>query len=91
MLLQEMKTSTSDVMKSEIQTLLEKAEGEIRYYKEKVNKCQSDANSYGDRIGLLKKEGEYENATNTTITTWMVIFVTTFVSFASTEHKLNIV
>ena len=34
MLLQEMKTSTSDVMKSEIQRLLEEAEREIREWKE---------------------------------------------------------
>ena len=88
MLLHDMKTSTSDVMKREIQLLLEGAEGWIRKRKEEVSKYQSEANSYEDR---LRKEGEYENATNTTITTWMVVFVTTFVSFASTEHKLNIV
>ena len=81
MLLQEMKTSTSDVMKSEIQRLLEKAEGEIREWKEKVNKYQSQANSQEGRLGLLKKEGEYENATNTTIATWMVIFVTNICQF----------
>ena len=91
MLLQEMKTSTSDVMKSEIQRQLEGAEGWIRHYKELVNKRQSQANSREEELRLLKKEGEYENATNTTITTWMVILLQTFVSFASTEHKLNIV
>ena len=84
MLLQEMKTSTSDVMKSEIQHRLEQAEGEIRDYKELVNKRQSEANSREEELRLLKKEGEYENATNTTITTWMVILLQTFVSFAST-------
>ena len=81
MLLQEMKTSTSDVMKSEIQTQLEKAEGEIRMWKEEVNKHQSEAKSREDKIRLLKKEGEYENATNTTITTWMVIFVRNICQF----------
>ena len=90
MLLQEMKTSTTDVMKSEIQSLLEEAERKIRGHKEWANKQQSAANSQEEEIRLLKKEGEYENSTNTTITTWMIIFVT-FVSFASTEHKLNIV
>ena len=89
MLLQEMKTSTSDVMKSEIQRRLEEAERWIRVNKEGVNKWQSEVNSL--ELRLLKKEGEYENATNTTITTWMVILLQTFVSFASTEHKLNIV
>ena len=75
MLLQEMKTSTSDVMKSEIQRLLEEAEREISEWKERVSKCQSQANSYEDR---LRKEGEYENATNTTITTWMVYNICQF-------------
>ena len=73
MLLQ-MKTSTSDVVKSEIQRLLEEAEREIRGYKGLANKRQSETNSSEERLGLLKKEGEYENATNTTITTWMVIY-----------------
>ena len=91
MYLQEMKTSTSDVMKSEIQRQLKETERGIRYYKEKANKSQSKANSQEEELRLLKKEGEYENATNTTITTWMVILLQTFVSFASTEHKLNIV
>ena len=81
MLLQEMKTSTSDVMKSEIQHRLEQAEGEIREYKESANKYQSEANSLGEELRLLKKEGEYENATNTTITTRIVIFVTNICQF----------
>ena len=81
MLLQEMKTSTSDVMKREIQLLLEEAEGWIRKRKEEVNKYQSQASSLEDRLRLLKKEGEYENATNTTITTWMVVFVTNICQF----------
>ena len=76
-----MKTSTSDVMKSEIQLLLEQAEGGIRKNKEEVNEYQSQASSLEDRLRLLKKEGEYENATNTTITTWMVIFVTNICQF----------
>ena len=69
MLLQEMKTSTSDVMKSEIQSLLVKAEVKIREWKEGANKRQSKANSLEEELRLLKKEGLYENATNTTITT----------------------
>ena len=81
MLLQEMKTSTSDVMKSEIQRRLEEAEGKIREWKEGANKRQSKANSLEEELRLLKKEGEYENATNTTITTWMVIFVTNICQF----------
>ena len=81
MLLQEMKTSTSDVMKSEIQSRLEEAEGEIRNNKEYANNFQSEANSLEEELRLLKKEGEYENATNTTITTWMVIFVTNICQF----------
>ena len=75
MLLQEMKISTSDVMKSEIQRLLEEAERGIRVYKEEANKYQSEANGREEELRLLKKEGEYENATNTTITTWMVILL----------------
>ena len=81
MLLQEMKTSTSDVMKSEIQRLLEQAERKIRTCKEGVNTYQSEANSQEEELRLLKKEGEYENATNATITTWMVIFVTNICQF----------
>ena len=68
MLLQEVKTSTSDVMKSEIQRLLEEAERWIREWKEGVNEYQSKANSREEELRLLKKEGEYENAANTTIT-----------------------
>ena len=81
MLLQEMKTSTSDVMKSEIQSLLEKAEGQIRYWKELANKEPSEVNSREERLRRLKKEGECENATNTTTTTWMVTFVTNICQF----------
>ena len=81
MLLQEMKTSTSDVMKSQIQRLLEEAEKWIRMWKGEVNKYQSQASSREEELRLLKKEGEYENATNTTITTWMVIFVTNICQF----------
>ena len=68
-------------MKSEIQRLLEEAEREFHRDKESANKRQSEVNSYEDRIGVLKKEGEYENATNTTITTWMVLFVTNICQF----------
>ena len=81
MLLQEMKTSTSDVMKSEIQRRLEEADRRIRYWKEEANKEQSEVNSREEELRLLKKEGGYENATNTTITTWMVIFVRNICQF----------
>ena len=62
-------------MKSEIQRRLEEAEGMIRMWKEEANKRQSEANRREERLRLLKKEGEYKNTTNTTITTWMVISV----------------
>ena len=74
MLLQDTKKSTSDILKSEIQHQLEEAEKGIHNWKEKANKCESEADSREERIGLLKKEGEYENASNTTN---MVIFVIT--------------
>ena len=80
MLLQEMKTSTSDVMKSKIQRRLEKAEGRICDNKKWASMQQSAANSWEVRLRLLKKEGEYENATNT-ITAWMVTFVTNICQF----------
>ena len=60
-MLQEMERSF--FMESEIQT----AEGEIRKWKEWVNEKQSEANSREEELRLLKKEGEYESATNTTI------------------------
>ena len=64
MLLKEEKTAASDDMKSEIQHRLETAEGKIHKYKEKVNKEQSEAQSYKVKLGLLVKEGEYESTTN---------------------------
>ena len=64
MLLKEQKTATSDDMKSEIQRLLEKAEGEIRKWKELVTEEQSKVNSHKERLGLLVKEGEYELLTS---------------------------
>ena len=38
--------------------ILEEAEGGIQWYKGQVNKYESDANHYEERLGLLKKEGE---------------------------------
>ena len=64
MLLKEEKTATSDDMKREIQSRLVEAEGDIREYKEEVNKFQSAAKSLEERLGLLVKEGEYESTTN---------------------------
>ena len=64
MLLEEQITAASDDMKSEIQRLLETAEGKIHKYKEKVNEYQGEAKSYKVKLGLLVKEGEYESTTN---------------------------
>ena len=62
-MLEEKKTATSDDMKSEIQRRLVEAEGWIRRRKEETNKCQSSANLYEERLGLLVKEGEYKRTT----------------------------
>ena len=59
-MLEEIKKAASDEIKSEIQRLLEDAEGDIRYYKEKVNEYQREAESAEGQLGHLKKEGEYE-------------------------------
>ena len=55
---QELKTSTNDVMKIEIQHQLEEAEGKIRQWKEKVNEYQRQVNEHSGKLGPLKKEGE---------------------------------
>ena len=59
-MLEEIKKTASDEIKSEIQRLLEEAERRIRYNKEKVNECQREAESEEGQLGHLKKEGEYE-------------------------------
>ena len=59
-MLEEIKKTASDEIKSEIQRLLEEAERRIRYYKELVNKYQREAESAEGQLGHLKKEGEYE-------------------------------
>ena len=74
MLLEEQITAASDDMKSEIQRLLEKAEGKIREYKEEVNKYQSEAQSYEEKLGQLVKEGEYESTTNIINTICTLVF-----------------
>ena len=56
---QELETATSDGIKSGIQHQLEEAEGEIRKWKEELNKHQSDADRYEDNLQSLKKEGEF--------------------------------
>ena len=38
---------------------MEKAEGKIQYYKGRVNDRESNANGFEERLGLLKKEGEW--------------------------------
>ena len=74
MLLEEQITAASDDMKSEIQRLLEKAEGKIREWKEKVNKYHSEAKSCEVKLGLLVKEGEYESTTNIINTICTLVF-----------------
>ena len=59
-MLEEIKKTTSDEVKSEIQRLLEEAERKICYCKEKVNEYQREAESAEGQLGHLKKEGEYE-------------------------------
>ena len=59
-MLEEIKKSTSDEIKSEIQRLLEEAEREIRRMMEKVSEWQREAESAEGQLGHLKKEGEYE-------------------------------
>lgn len=53
-MLQELKTATNDVMKSDMQRQLERAERGIRESKEKVNKYEHEVTQ---REGQLKKEG----------------------------------
>ena len=74
MLLEVQKTAASDDMKSEIQHLLEEAAREIREWKEKVNKYQSEAKSHEESLGLLVKEGEYESTTNIINTICTLVF-----------------
>ena len=38
---------------------MEAVEGEIQYYKGRVNDWESDVNGCEERLGLLKKEGEW--------------------------------
>ena len=59
-MLEEIKKATSDEIKSEIQRLLEEAEEDIHKWKELVNKYQRNAESAEGKLGLLRKEGEYE-------------------------------
>ena len=53
-----MKTSTSDEDKRELQRRVEEAEERIQIYKGEVNRWESDATGYEERLGVLAKEGE---------------------------------
>ena len=55
-MLREINTATNDVIKSEIQRRLEKAEKEIREWKGRVDDWERQLNQ---REGELKKEGEF--------------------------------
>ena len=57
-MVQELKGATNDELKRAIQERLERAERWIQTYKEEVNRCESGANHYEERLGLLKTEGE---------------------------------
>ena len=59
-MLEEIKKAAKGEIKSEIRRLLEDAEGEIRQYKELVNKYQREAESAEGKLGHLKKEDEHE-------------------------------
>ena len=54
----DLKTSTSDEEKRELQRRLEKLERGIQRYKGLVEEYESKANGYEEKLGLLKKEGE---------------------------------
>ena len=57
-MLQDLKRSTTDKEKRELQGGVEEVEGEIQYYKGLVSRYESKATSYEERLGLLEKEGE---------------------------------
>ena len=59
-MLQLLKTATNDEVKSDIQRRLEVAERMICRYKEGVNEYGSEAGDYEQRLGLLKKEGQFK-------------------------------
>ena len=53
-----MKTSTSDEDKRELRRRVKKAEDNIQYHKGWVNRHESEATDYEERLGVLAKEGE---------------------------------
>ena len=55
----QLKTATNDEVKSDIRRRLEKAVGEIRLNKVLVNQWESRAGDHEQRLGLLKKEGQF--------------------------------
>ena len=58
LLLQDMKTSTSDEDRRDLQRRVEEAEGDIRHWKGLANQWESKATGYEERLGVLAKEGE---------------------------------
>ena len=57
-MLQDLKTSTGDKIKMELQGRVDAAEEWIQHYKGRVSEWESEATGYEERLGLLKKEGE---------------------------------
>ena len=58
LLLQDLKTSSTDEEKRELQERVEEVEGQIQTFKQMVSMWVSDSTGYEERLGLLKKEGE---------------------------------
>ena len=58
-MLQELKTTDNDVLKSELERRLQEAESWIHEYSKKVKKSESGAAGHESRLGLLKKEGQF--------------------------------
>ena len=75
MLLRELKIAANDEDKQWIQRRLEAAEREIKYYKERVSRCESQANDYEEKLGLLKKEGELEHEKSSTVFTMASVVI----------------
>ena len=57
-MLQDLKRSTTDKEKRELQGGVKVAEGEIQHSKGWVSEWESKATGYEERLGLLEKEGE---------------------------------
>jgi hypothetical protein len=57
-LLQDLKTSTTEEEKRELQRRVEDAEGVIQRYKRRVSEYENKTTGDEERLELLKKEGE---------------------------------